>query len=42
MSDLLYEIGCEELPPGLIKSLTNQLFENVTKGLTENNIPYNK
>ena len=42
MADLLFEIGCEELPPGLIKSLTNQLLENVTKSLTENNIPFNK
>ena len=42
MADLLFEIGCEELPPGLIKSLTNQLLENVLKGLTENNISYKK
>lgn len=42
MADLLYEIGCEELPPGLIKSLTNQLLENVACGLTENNIPFKK
>ncbi len=42
MPDLLYEIGCEELPPGLIKSLTNQLLETITKDLTENNIPFNK
>ena len=42
MADLLFEIGCEELPPGLIKSLTNQLLENVTKSLTENNILFNE
>ena len=42
MPDLMYEIGCEELPPGLIESLTNQLLENIITGLTENNIPYDK
>ena len=42
MSDLLFEIGCEELPPGLIESLTSQLLKNVIDGLTENNVPHNK
>lgn len=42
MADLLFEIGTEELPPGSVFSLTNQIKENVIRELQENNIPINK
>ena len=38
MAELLFEIGTEELPPGLITSLTNQIKENIKNELSTNNI----
>lgn len=38
MAELLFEIGTEELPPGLISSLTNQIKENIKNELNANNI----
>ena len=38
MPELLFEIGTEELPPNLIGKLTNQIKENIIKGLSESNI----
>ncbi len=38
MPDLLFEIGCEELPPNSILSLTNQIKENIISELKENNV----
>ena len=35
---MLFEIGTEELPPGLINNLCTQIKENIKKGLTENDI----
>jgi len=35
MPDLLFEIGTEELPPGLIENLTNQIKNNITSELKE-------
>lgn len=40
MPELLFEIGTEELPPGLINSLTDQIKKNVINGLNEYNISY--
>lgn len=40
MPELLFEIGTEELPPGLINSLTDQIKKNVVNGLNEYNISY--
>lgn len=37
MPDLLFEIGTEELPPGLINSLNKQILDNITNELKENN-----
>lgn len=42
MSDLLFEIGTEELPPGLIYSLTEQIKNNIKSGLNTNNISINE
>ncbi len=42
MANLLFEIGCEELPPSLIENLTQQVLENIIKGLIDNNIYFNK
>lgn len=39
MSQLLFEIGTEELPPALICPLSNQIKKNIIKELIENNIP---
>lgn len=41
MPDLLFEIGCEELPPNSILSLTNQIKENIISELKENNLSLN-
>lgn len=38
MPDLLFEIGTEELPPGLINNLTKQIKNNIVKELNENYI----
>ena len=38
MAELLFEIGCEELPPGSISSITTQIKENIINGLKENDI----
>lgn len=37
MSDLLFEIGTEELPPGLISNLNEQVLNNIINELKENN-----
>lgn len=42
MPNLLFEIGCEELPPSLIENLTQQVLGNILKGLADNNIHFNK
>ena len=41
MADLLFEIGTEELPPGSITSLTNQIKENIKNELNTSNILIN-
>ena len=40
MPDLLFEIGTEELPPGLIHDITNQILNNILNKLTEENISF--
>jgi len=39
-ADLLLELGCEELPPALLKLLSEALMTGVEAGLTEAGIPY--
>lgn len=41
MPNLLFEVGTEELPPGLIDNITKQIKENIVKELTKNNIQLN-
>ncbi len=41
MAELLFEVGTEELPPGSISNLTNQIKENIINSLKENNISIN-
>ncbi len=38
MSDILFELGCEELPPKAINTLARNLFEGVLSGLESLNI----
>ncbi len=42
MAELLFEIGTEELPPGLINNLTEQIKTNIESKLTENNLSSTK
>ena len=39
MAGLLFEIGCEELPPEAISNLTDQIKTNITSTLNQNYIP---
>lgn len=41
-ANLLFEIGCEELPPSLLSNLANQVKQNVTSKLKELDIPFNE
>ena len=41
MPNLLFEVGTEELPPGLIDNITKQIKENIVKELAKNNIQLN-
>ncbi len=38
--DLLFELGCEELPPKRLKKLSQTLCENISAGLREANLNY--
>ena len=40
--DFLLELGTEELPPKLLKQLSNALSDNLTKQLTELNLSFDK
>lgn len=40
--DLIFEIGTEELPPGFIDTLSDQIKNNILKSLNENEIPFNE
>ena len=40
MSTILFELGCEELPPKSLKSLRDALQDNVTKQLNDANISF--
>ncbi|MDC9714875.1 MAG: glycine--tRNA ligase subunit beta [Gammaproteobacteria bacterium] len=40
--DFLLELGTEELPPKLLKQLSNALSDNLTKQLTELNLSFNR
>lgn len=39
-ADLLLELGCEELPPSLLKTLSEALATSVAAGLTEAGVPF--
>lgn len=39
-ADLLIELGCEELPPSLLKPLTDALLTSLTEGLTSAGVPF--
>ena len=39
-ADLLLELGCEELPPALLKPLSEALMTSIESGLTEAGIPF--
>ncbi|SFX39735.1 glycine--tRNA ligase subunit beta [Marinospirillum alkaliphilum] len=39
-ADLLIELGCEELPPTLLKPLSEALIQSIEKGLQEAGLPY--
>ncbi|AKG15968.2 glycine--tRNA ligase subunit beta [Moraxella bovoculi] len=40
MSTILFELGCEELPPKSLKALQNALYDHVEKALGEQNIAF--
>ena len=40
MSEILFELGCEELPPKALDSLAESLFAGVAQGLKEKNIEF--
>ncbi|NSM10528.1 glycine--tRNA ligase subunit beta [Moraxella bovoculi] len=40
MSTILFELGCEELPPKSLKTLQNALYDHVKKALGEQNIAF--
>lgn len=40
-ADLLIELGCEELPPTLLKPLSDALLTSLTEGLTSAGVPFN-
>ena len=37
---LLFELGCEELPPASLKKLSNALLENIQQGLTQADLSF--
>lgn len=39
-ADLLIELGCEELPPSLLKPLSDALLTSLTEGLTSAGVPF--
>lgn len=39
-ADLLIELGCEELPPTLLKPLSDALLTSLTEGLTSAGVPF--
>ena len=42
MADLLFELGCEELPPTLLCTMKQQLTHSITSLLETNEIPYDQ
>ncbi|NOQ64169.1 MAG: glycine--tRNA ligase subunit beta, partial [Methyloprofundus sp.] len=38
--DLLFELGCEELPPVSLKKLSNALLSNIQQGLDQADLSY--
>jgi len=42
MSEILFELGCEELPPKALDQLAKSLFDGVVLGLKEKNITFDE